>query len=63
MLQSFPYYVQDQVERAREEKAPQNVTYRGSEYDKEGAVWHTFDEMAESSNKEFISNWVKEYLS
>ena len=46
MVGSMKYYIDQEVERARQENAPQNAVYRGSEYSPEQkGRWITIDEV------------------
>jgi hypothetical protein len=41
-MHSLPYYVRDEIERAREDKAPGNAIYK-----REDGTWATIDQIAE----------------
>lgn len=53
MLHSFDYYVQEQVRKAREDKAPEDATYFN------GTEWRCWSDMEDSnSNKAYIQGLV-----
>jgi hypothetical protein len=55
MMGSYRYYVEGQLQLARQEKAPQNATYRGEE------GWHTWDDFKGSAVTRLqIEDLVKE---
>lgn len=53
MTGSFAYYIEDQVDKARADKAPQTAIY----YDRYENRWHTIDECRES-----VQERVKAYI-
>jgi len=57
LLNSAPYYVKDQVEKANRDGAPANAIY----YSDKEKRWHTFDEVANSLTRFQIENILDEY--
>jgi hypothetical protein len=52
---SRSYYIEEQVDKARETKAPQNAIY----YDANRKRWHTVEEIALTENRQEIEAIVK----
>lgn len=54
MMGSYPYYVADQIKRARESGAPEDAIYE--RYDAKGAtgVWVTFAEVTNENTRQVI---------
>lgn len=53
MLGSFDYYINAQVEQARQDNAPQTATYR-----REDGTWATFEEVLRDDTKGRIAKIV-----
>jgi hypothetical protein len=50
-LGSYGYYIDAQVQKARETKAPQNAIYFGNDYEQGGERWHTIDEITDLDSR------------
>jgi hypothetical protein len=57
MLNSAAYYVQDQVEKARRDKAPANSIY----YDDKKKEWRTFDDITNSMTRFTLQNILDQF--
>lgn len=61
IMGSAPYYVEDELDRAREDKAPQNAIYQKTDMDTGKRVWTTADEVTSPSNKPILDKAWKEW--
>lgn len=57
MLGSMAYYIEDEVKRAKADKAPQDAVY----YDMTNKVWHTYREVTSQDTKDKLRLWLMEY--
>ena len=55
LLKSYLYYIQGEVEKAREDNAPEDATFKDS-----NGTWHRWSEMADSTpNKHTVAAYVE----
>jgi len=57
LMQSFPYYIESQVEQARMEGAPPTAIYKGDE------GWECYEGISSDDTKGIIRRFVREYKS
>ena len=57
MTGSFSYYIEDLVDKARADKAPETAIY----FDRDENRWHTLEECAERT-KERVKFYIKNYF-
>ena len=56
LLRSYKYYIDEEVDRAKKDGAPENAIYRAKEGDCTRSNWITLDEIVDHSTKEAVKH-------